>query len=322
MTSDYYVGYNSGMSKNPKSSGSSQVTENPPFIIVHKALSISLIALIIFIVSGVMWWRQVYNNPRRVFETMLSNNLSTQGVTRSSKSVSEGTPIDKTEQISFVPKIASRTLVIIDQKAPDGASTSITSETIGTLSQDYSRYIKINTSQKNAEGKPLDYSKVINIWGKSDSLQGEPQNFSQATLGLIPFANLNESTKNKVLEVMNKTNAYEVDYSKVEPKVVGNKAALVFPVKVNTAGYVEALKIVAKATGLGDTPGLDPKSYKDQPPIEIKIIIDKHSRHILEVDYGQDQKEQYSAYGLSLPIELPNKTIPINELQQKVQDIK
>lgn len=310
------------MSKNTTPSSSAGSLDNPPFVIVHKALSIALVAAIIFIVSGVMWWRQVYNNPRRVFETMLSNNLSTQGVTRSSKTVNQGAPIDKTEQISFVPQIASRTLVIVDQQGQEGESTKITSESIGTLNEDYSRYIKIETSQKNEQGKPLDYSKVVNIWGKSDPAQGEAQNFSQAALGLIPFANLDAETRDKVLELLRVKKAYEVDYSKVEPRKVDNKSALVFPVKVNTASYVEALKIIAKATGLGDTPGLDPAQYKEQAPIDIKIVVDKHSRHILEVDYGQNQKEQYSAYGLSLPIELPGSSIPISELQQKVQEIK
>jgi len=310
------------MPKKPTPAKKAETLENPPFVIVHKALSIVLLASIIFIISGVMWWRQVYNNPRRVFETMLSNNLSTQGVTRSTKSVSQGAPIDKTEQISFVPKMASRTLVNVEQQGQNGESTKITSESIGTLNEDYSRYISIKTTQKNTEGKPLDYSKIINIWGKSDPSQGEAQNFSQAALGLIPFANLDAITKDKVLALLKAKNAYDVDYSKVEPKKVDNKSALVFPVKVNTASYVEALKIIAKATGLGDTPGLNPEQYKDQAPIEIKIVVDKHSRNILEVDYGQSQVETYSAYGLSLPIELPSKTIPINELQQKVQEIK
>lgn len=310
------------MSKKTTSSSSPQVTENPPFVIVHKALSITLIAAVIFIVSGVTWWRQVYNNPRRVFETMLSNNLSTQGVTKNSKSVDQGTPLDRTDQISFVPTIASRSLVIVEQKGQDGSSTKITSESIGTLKEDYSRYTMIKTDQKNAEGKPLDYSKVVNIWGKSDMLQGEPQNFSQSALGLVPFANLDSKTRDKVLKLLEDKKAYTVDYSKIEPRKVGNKSALVFPVKVNLAGYVEALKVVAKATGLGDTPGLNPEQYKDQPPIDLKIIVDKHSRHILELESGQNQKETFSAYGLSLPIEIPSKSIPVSELQQKVQEVK
>lgn len=310
------------MPKNSSSSNASTPKDEMPLIVAHKALSIFIIAGIIFIVSGTMWWRQVYNNPHRVFESMLSNNLSTQGVTRSSNSVTDGSPVSKTEQVSFVPTAASRTLVTIEQKGTDGANTKITSESIGTLSADFSRYVSIQTTQKNKAGKPLDYSKVENIWGKSDSAQAQPQNYSQSILSLVPFANLNAETRDKVLKLMNEKKVYDVDYSKVEPKRMDGKSALVYPVKVNTAGYVEVLKVIAKSLGLGDLPSLDPSAYKDQPPVELKIIVDKQSRHVLEVDYGQDQKELYSAYGLSLPIVQPNKTIPISELQQKVQEVQ
>ena len=42
--------------------------------------------LILFVVFGGLWWTKIYNNPRRVFEGMLNNNLSTLSVTRTSTS--------------------------------------------------------------------------------------------------------------------------------------------------------------------------------------------------------------------------------------------
>lgn len=313
------------MPQNSSSSSNSSSVDsapNAPFIIAHKALSLSLIAFVLFAVSGSLWWKQVYNSPHRVFESMLVNNLSTQSVTRSSVSTSDGTPVDKTEQVSFVPDIATRSIVVVNQKNPDGGNNKVVTESIGTLAADYNRYISINTAQKNATGKALDYSAVENIWGKSDGQQGQPQLFSQSLLSLVPFANLGATNRQKVLRAMTDKKAYDVQYDKVKPLRINGKSALVYPVKVNAEGYVGVLKIVAKATGLGDLPGLDPASYKGQPPIEISITVDKLSRQVIEVDYGSSQKETYSAYGLVTPIELPTKTVPTSELQKKVQEIK
>jgi len=307
---------------NPRTKVSFEPTSNLPFILAHKALSISLVAIVIFAVSGSLWWKQVYNSPQRVFESMLVNNLSTQGVSRSSVSTNQGTPVDKTEQVSFVPDIATRSIVAVNQKNPDGGSNKVLTESIGTLSADYNRYISIDTAQKNAAGKPLDYSAVENIWGKADAQQGQPQYFSQSLLSLVPFANLSPSNRQKVLQAMTDKKAYDIQYDKVKPLRINGKSALVYPIKVNAEGYVGVLKMIAKNTGLGDLPGLNPASYKGQPPIEISITVDKLSRQVIEVDYGSSQKETYSAYGLSTPIKLPSKSIPASELQKKVQEIK
>lgn len=293
-----------------------------PFIVTHKAASIKLLALIIFIGSAGMWITSIYNAPARVFNGMLSNNLSTESVTRVSNTSNNGVPVEKYEQISFVPQAAARTVINIDQRTSGGDSKVMT-ETVGTQAADFSRYLVIETSQKNDQGKALDYSSVKNLWGKGDSTSGPPQYYQQAVLGLVPFANLNDDDRQKVLKAITEKKAYTVDYSKVAPKKVGKYAALVFPVKVDTAGYIEVLKVLGKSIGLGDLADLDPAAYKDAPPIELSLVVDKASRQLIELDYvGSDQKETYTSYGLSAPVVQPTKTISVDELQQKVQSIR
>ena len=308
------LGYNICMAKTSPKSDSNQL----PFIVTHKALSITVVAAIIFAVSGVAWWKNVYNAPHRVFQGMLQANLTTKGVTRSTISEDTSSTIQKTEQLSFVPSMASRTVAVIKQGADDN-KTHVISETIGTRDADYSRYVKIETNQQGAEGKPLDYSSVLDTWGKSEA----PQAYSQSVLGLIPFAPLQPNDLTEVLKAFEDKKAYDVDYSKVEPKRLNGKSALVFTVKINTGAYVEVLKMIAQKTGFNDFGGLNPEDYQDNAPITVMLTIDKMSRQLLEADYvDSGQKETYSSYGLVTPITIPEKTEPIEALQQKIQEIQ
>lgn len=307
--------------KKTKTISKSTVSQNQvPFIIAHKVAALYVLSAVVFIFAGVTWWKQVYNSPHRVFDAMLSNNLSTSSVTRETKNEQDGSTIDKIEKISFVPESGAHSLINIKQSAK-GSESDVQTETLGSISADFSRYNKISTSQKNADGKKLDYSSVQGIWGKSVPGESQPQYFSQAVLGIVPFANLNPETRAKVLKVMTDKKAYTVDYDGVKPAKVDGKSALVFPVSVDTAGYVEALNIIIESIGLQNAK-LDASQYKGQPPISITLTVDKLSRHLLEASISGQQKETYSAYGIKTPLQFPDKTIPVTELQQKVQAIK
>lgn len=303
-----------------KQSNSSE-EDKQPFLIANKSVSIIILALIIFTVSLYSWWKNIYNSPENVFSGMINNNLRITSVTRESKIESAETPQQKIEQLSFVPDYAVRSIITLQQNE-NGQDNKVVSETIGTLKADYSRYITIKTSQTNSEGKTLDYSSVENIWSKSDSESEQPQYYNQSALGLIMFGNVDQKTRNEFNKTLNEKKAYDVQYKDAKPQKINGKSALVIPVKVNLEGYVQAVKVVAKQVGLGDLPGLEPEAYKDQAPIEIKVTIDKLSRQLIKVEYGENQIETYSSYGIKLPVELPEKTISTSELQQKVQEVK
>jgi hypothetical protein len=305
-------------SSKTNSSGKAEI----PFVIMHKALSLSIVAIVILAIAGTAWWRHVYNSPRRVFEGMLRNNLSTASVTRSSLSNDQSEPVQKDEQLSFVPPISSRTLVTIDQKSA-GDATKVRTESVGTLTNDYSRYLTINTSQKGTTGKPLDYQKIIGLWGRSDAASGTPQYFQQASLGIIPFANLAPETRDDVVAAMLNKKVFTVNYAAVHPKKLNHKSALVIPVTINPVAYIGVLKTIVKAGGMGNTDALRAEDYQDSQPISVNLTVDKLSRQLMEVEYASTgQKEEYSAYGLTTPTALPDRTISLDDLQQRIQEVK
>lgn len=301
---------------------SSISSDNVPYILTNTPLVLTVVAIVIMTIVSIAWWNSIYLRPRNVFEDMLKNNLATKSITKMTNNSDGNSTLEKTDQLSFVPQVASQSVLDITQPGPAG-ETNVVTESIGTLQADYSKYLKIDTSEKGANGKQLDYTSVLNIWGKSSAQSGQPQNLQQSVLGLVPFANIRPEERQKIITMLINDQAYKVDYSKVEPKELDGYSALVFPVSIDSAKYLATLIELSKIGGYADLKGLDPAQYKDNPPIEVKMIVDKRSRKLLEVDFaGTDQKETYASYGLSMPIQVPENTIPIQELQQKIQDVK
>lgn len=302
----------------PAAKKKSTPTVQKPFIVSHTPLVLSALAVVLIVVFAGLWWTKVYTSPHRVFDGMLANNLSTVSVTRES-SIQGNSSYNKIEQLNFSAPRGVQTLVTLAEPAEGGVNKVIT-ETIGTIDADYSRYLSISTQTKNAAGQKLDYSKVVNIWGKSEPGDGQPQYFSQSVLGLVPFANLTAEQRSNLINQLTTNKVYDVDYSNVKPKEINGKSALEFPVLVKPYEYVKSIMSLTKTIGI-DMSGLDAEQYKGQPPISITITIDKRSRQVIKIVYGQ-QVETYSGYGLSQSINVPDKTIPASQLKQKVQEVQ
>lgn len=276
-----------------------------------------ILGLVLFMSFANLWWKRVYTTPRNVFWGMIHNNLATSSVTRQTTTEGEGQTVNQFSQVSFVSEPVSKGLVVIKQ----GTDSAVKTETVGTRNNDYNRYVSIHTTQKNQQGQPLNFDSVLGLWGKS--ADGSGQYLAQSGLGLIPFANLPASLSQPLFQELETNKAYDIDYSKVESVKVNGRAAWQYPVKVHVAAYVGVLNKLAKDIGLQTADSLDPKQYKDSPPIELTITVDKLSRHLVKLkNSASSQEEIYSSYGLSAPVDVPKKTISIDELQTKVQAIQ
>ena len=279
-------------------------------------------AAVILIVSVWVWWNSVYMSPRRIFWGMMANNLATESVTRHIKQEGNGQTLDQYIQLQFGALNASRSLIVAKQPEQNGKS-EVTSETIGTTKNDYSQYIDIKTSQRNAQGKPVDTSKVVRIWGKTDKpkagQQALTQYFQQSVLGIVPFANLTSSERQKLLQLLQEKNVYDISRQQPKTNKLHGRAVYIYTVSINPKAYIEMLLAFTKALGI-DIPNLDPSAYESSQPLKAKFTIDKLSRQLRKVSYSEGgQEEEFSAHGLEQPIALPTKTIPIGELQNRVR---
>lgn len=300
-----------------------------PFLSSKFIVSIVVLGLAAMLVgAGYYWFKQVHQNPENVFWGMLENNLSTSSVTRSITQTPEqtgGSTIDQLTRLQFGAQNATQSQTMITQGEGETQSV-VKSENIGTQDNDYSRYVFVQTQDTNAAGQPLDFSSIINVWGKTDDAEADqsaPVNyFRQAYLGsIVPFAQLPAEARHDIIQILQQSEVYEVDYANVRREEKNGQPVLVYTTKINPKNYVAALVKIMGYTGLS-AEGLDPEAYANAQPIAAELSINPQSRQLVEIKYQGGQEEHYSSYGLIVPVDVPQDTIPFAELQQKIQAIQ
>jgi hypothetical protein len=116
---------------------------------------------------------------------------------------------------------------------------------------------------------------------------------------------------------------FNVNYNKVTKQKDNNTAVYTYNVAINPRPYFIMMQQFVKELGLNDSIVPNPGNYTKVPPLELQISIKPASRELEKIHYvSNDQDEMYSGYGQSLSINLPTKTISLNELQQRISQAK
>ncbi len=281
--------------------------------------AIGLIIVFLLIAVSITFWYKVYINTNQVFWGMMDNNLATAGVTRHFTQGDQRGSLDQYIKLQFGSTNAVNTLVTFNQNQNNVKATA-KSESIGTPKTDYSRYISINTTQKNSKGKPINTANIVGIWSKTDASatsQRSPQYFKQNVFSLIPFGNFNRDQRNTLIKMMKDKNVYKI--SGVKSSKLYSHAVYVYDVNVSPLAYVNVLLQYAKELGLDNT-GIDASQYQNAQPLQVQISVDKMSRNILRLSYpSTKQTVDYSAQGIENSIKIPSHTITDTDLQQRIQ---
>lgn len=286
-----------------------------------------LIALFLFLVSSVLWWKYVYSDPHRVFEAMLNNSLRLRGVTRRVSQTENGETITQVSQIVFDgnPRVTAETVLA----QGDGVvATEVVTEGMGTPTTDYVRYTSIDTNQPGLDGQPLDFTSVLNIWSKSSEGDKQPPKtngelYNETVLGVVPLGLLTQSQRDELTAFMKQENIYDVDYDHVEQIEENGRPRYVYHMTVDAQGYVRLLKKFAEITGLNHLDVLDPSAYAQAGPLPFSLTVDVRSRQLTKVDYGgTGRTEELMAHNALPKIELPSDTITTEELQQRLQELQ
>jgi hypothetical protein len=213
----------------------------------------------------------------------------------------------------------------VKQITPVGVNT-VKTETIGTLTDDFARYTSINTRQRDRQNKPINFGQVLGVWGKSvpSSDQSLPAQFLYGNiLTVVPFAPLNAQQRQRVLQTMRDLLVYDVDYSKAISRTENGRSLFVYTVKVNPASYVAMLKKLAQEIGLHQLDKIDPMTFAGKTAEEMEISVDKLSQQLTHISYQSGQREEsYSGYGLQAEVNVPAVSVPIPELQRRLQSLQ
>lgn len=285
---------------------------------------LTLLSIIILALSAAAWWRLVYSSPANVFDRMLANSLSSSSVTKVVKQLDDSQKLNQTSVLVTEPKQVVHAVNVLSQTTD--SNSSVTTESIGTPTADFIRYNEIKTSQRNPDGNPFDFSSVVGLWGRSDDSDPESngaQLFNQTLLGVVPFANLRQPLRGALLEQIKNDNVYKIDTATVKKQLINGRPVYTYDVTVAPVGYVRMLKNFAHGLGLTSLDQVRPEQYKNSAPLKFTFDIDVWSGQLLEVAYDSSERtETYSAYGAIVPVALPSSSVSVNELQDRLQQIR
>ena len=271
----------------------------------------------LLLILSVALWRAKANSPQNVFWDMVGNNLSTRSITKHVIGDSTAAKSDQYTQVTFGAQNFSHNIVTLTQKSGED-NTVVKTESIGTPQADFSRYNSIQTNRKNAVGQLPDFSNIEGVWGKSSD-QASAQYLSQAMFGVVPFANLNAAERARIVKLIKDSKVYSPAFDKVATQ----NGDYVYSVELSPVPYLKLLAELSKATGVHSLVNADVDDYKDSPSLKLTVSVDKRSHQLKKVKYDSGgQEETYESHGLNAGVQIPDKTIPMNELETRVANIQ
>jgi len=285
-----------------------------------------LAGIVVLAVSSYAYFHSVYSSPANVFERMISNSLSSPSV---SKRITQDDEVQKLVQIINLqtsPQQLVHTNSILTQTNGGVETTKVTNESIGTLTADFVRYVDIKTNQKNEKNLPFDFSSIINIWGKSEAntpTSSGAELFNQNVLGVVPTANISQPVRGQLIGQIFEDGVYKYDKKTLKRKIENGRPVYVYEVSVQPVAYVTMLKSFAHALGLNQLEQVDPSRYKGSQPLSFIFEIDVWSGQLTKISYKDSSRsESYGAYGARTRVNIPKDSIPVNELQTRLQQIR
>jgi acyl-CoA hydrolase len=215
------------------------------------------------------------------------------------------------DDVQFKPKLIARSTLKIENSA---TNEKVITETIGTATADYVRYVEI--SSKNS---PQALKTIVGQWASHDVAKNEqPQVLTQALIGsLLMFGNLNASQRKDIIGQLQTTKAFQ-KYDFVGKKTVGGRTIDTFNVTIDLVSYS---KVYANYLRIIGQESLASQLGQQQPGDVLNFLldIDANSRVPSQITFKDDGgSESYSNVGSGPRITTPKATLTVAELQAKL----
>ena len=293
-------------------------------VLLYPRRSIALGAAILLVCAAIAWYLFAWHTPQHAFEDMLANNLSTTSVLRQAVASNANQGVEQDVRLQMGSTNAADWLVEVKQ-----AGSSVTTESIGTPSTGYVRYVDIQTSQTTKDKKRYDFSSVLGKWGKSDGRTDQSLDslFSQTLFDItnaptLPIGNLPSSARENILQYIRDEKIFTPDYSKVKREQLNGRSVYTYPVAVQLGAYARMMQAFAHDLGFSNLDSIDPSQYSTIPPITIQVSVDQASHLLARVVYsGSGFSQTYHDWGLIQPIVLPTTNLTTTQLQDRINKL-
>lgn len=273
----------------------------------------------LFGASGWYWYQNVLTNPERILSGMLDKSLQTTSVSRNVTQVGEGNNVNQSVYLSFTPDIKAQTITKLSEKTAT-ATTTVTTETIGTPDADYVRYSAVDISGGDAK---QNFDSVLNTWGanKATATGQAPAFLNDALFVIVPFGNLNSSQRVALKNEIRDVNLYKFQDSKIDFN--NGRPYIDYNIGLTPKALVQVLAKYVEMTGVGNADELVPERYEGAPEIQVQLRVDLLSRHVRTIQFeGTGRLETYTGYNTKREVTLPTETITIDELQSRLTKIE
>ncbi|HET7673058.1 MAG TPA: hypothetical protein VFK11_00905 [Candidatus Saccharimonadales bacterium] len=283
------------------------------------AVDLIILACIILVgVSGWLWWDKVMLNPDRALQDALANSLKTRSITKTVDQTSPASGFNQVTYLSLFPQSeGSYTRTKLSQGIGSN-TTTVTTETIGAPTADYVRYTDISGGANQPGVQRL--QSMLGVWAKREQDLSKGQRISflnEGLFGVIPFGYLGDDQQSQILGIINQKNLYK--YTSASRSMENKRPVYVYTMSINPSNLVEVLRDYSQLSGLGDPSQLNPEQYKGAGDIKILLTVDIFSRQIVRIQYSTGRVENYTGHNLYRPLNLPGDTIPVEELQRRLQ---
>ncbi len=299
--------------------GKKYKTNGSSFVDKWLIKTIIAVAVILFVVSSIIWWRQIRNNPENIFRSVINNNLRTASVTRTTAQESGA------QKLKQIMRIQNRTQHVTNGKTilSQGKGTVVITESIGTPNTEYIRYVSIDTDQKNSKGQGLSFDGVLGLWAENNPEENKLSSLYQDVTigGFFLFADLDAQSRQTLVNKIFDNGVYDVDYATSKRFNVSGRPKMSYKIKLNLKQYITSIQEYGKMVGISQFDEIDPNAYEGAEPIAMSVVVDVLTQRIDAVKTDDGSTDQtYNGYGIIENINIPQNAMPASELQEKLTE--
>lgn len=247
----------------------------------------------------------------KCFWGTMNNNLSVNFVTRTNIQSDGSQSRTQVDDLQFNPVLIAHSTLKIENTA---TNDKVITETVGTTTADYIRYVEISSSNS-----PSALKTIVGQWANHDVAKEEqPQVLTQALVGsLLMFGDLSSSQRKDIVSQLQNTKAFQ-KYDLVGKKTVAGRKIDTFNVTIDLDAYS---KVYANYLRMIGQDKLASQLGEQQPGAALNFLLDINagSRVPTQLTFKDGAgTESYSNVGTGPRLTTPHATLTIAELQAKL----
>jgi hypothetical protein len=276
--------------------------------------------VVIALVTSYFWYSQLYMTPERRFWLAINNSMATPSVVRTLTQGGSGNQVVQDYRFNFAPQRVVQNRVVYTEKSAT-TDTTVTTEGIIYPTEQFLRYTEFTNSRTDSEDI-ADIDEVLGQWAVQEAEDTEEAklNYLSEQVSLVIFGNYGANIRSEVIKEMQNRQVYGGNLGVPLEDKLDSEDAYMFAIDVKLRDYAEILNNAFVSAGYGEFAPLDPENYREDARVNGSIYVSKKNNSIIGVSFG-GREERYGNYGVVAPVEKPEATLTVEELQVQVQEL-